>query len=179
MIFNGVIKALYMGDWESEFDLSRNGLPTSFLAVLLYIPIGFVVAQAAVKYNDVAGHVPYKSIALILVMIALTFPLIAYLLCMVFDKQDRFRAWVIVRNWALLFALLIIAFVFGLYLIGLLPFGVAFILGQSAYIGTLAVDVRLATRVADFDWVGAIFTGVLISITSMMVLMLGLQQAVV
>ncbi len=179
MILSGVIKALYTGDWEAEFDLSRNGLPTSFFAVLLYIPIGFVVAQAAVKFNDVTGHVPYKSIALILVLIALTFPFIAYLLCMVFDKQDRFRAWVIVRNWALLFALLLIAAVFGLYLIGLLPFGVAFILGQSIYIGTLALDIRLAMRVAGFDWMGAIFAGVLISITSMMVLMLGLQQAIV
>jgi len=178
MILQGVINALGNEDWESEFDLSPKALPRSFFAVALYIPLSFVAARAAVKYNDVVGHVPYLSIAIILILISLTFPLVAYILCSVFDKQESFRAWVIVRHWAILFAWIIVALPFGIYLIGLIPFSVAFFLGMMAYLGTLAIDIRLASRVAGFDWMGAVFAGILISASSMMVLLLGMQQII-
>ena len=178
MILQGVINALGNEDWESEFDLTPKALPRSFFAVALYIPLSFVAARAAVKYNDVVGHVPYLSIALILILISLTFPLVAYILCSVFDKQESFRAWVIVRHWAILFAWIIVALPFGIYLIGLIPFSVAFFLGMMAYLGTLAIDIRLAARVAGFDWTGAVFAGILITASSMMVLLLGMQQII-
>ena len=178
MILQGVINALGTVDWEREFDLSRKALPRSFIAVALYIPLSFVAARAAVKYNDVTGHVPYPSIAIILILISLTFPLVAYILCSVFDKQESFRAWVIVRHWAILFAWMIVALPFAIYLIGLIPFSVAFFLGMTAYLGTLAIDVRLASRVAGFDWMGSVFAGILITSSSMMVLLLGMQQII-
>lgn len=178
MILQGVINALGNEDWESEFDLTPKALPRSFFAVALYIPLSFVAARATVKYNDVVGHVPYMSIAIILILISLTFPLVAYILCSVFDKQESFRSWVIVRHWAILFAWFIVALPFGVYLIGLIPFSVAFFLGMMAYLGTLAIDIRLAARVAEFDWMGSVFTGILISASSMMVLFLGMQQII-
>jgi len=179
-MLKGVINALGRGDWESEFDLSPAALPKSFLAVALYIPLGFVVANAAVKYNDNTNQAaPYLSIAIILVLISLTFPLLAYILCSVFDKQDRFRPWVIVRNWAILFALLLAAGACGLYIAGLLPFSIAYMTGLTVYLGILAIDVRLAMRIPGFDWIGAVFAGVLVSAASMMVLLMGMTQAVV
>jgi hypothetical protein len=179
MIFQGVKKALGEGEWEGEFDLSPKGLPRSFLAILLYIPLSFVVASAAVKYNDVVGNVPYPSIAIILILVSLSFPLIAYILSSIFDKLDSFRAWVIVRNWSFLFAWVLVAIPFGLYLIGLVPFSVAFFIGMTTYLATLAVDIRLAMRVAGFDWMSAIFAGILISTASIMVLGLGLEQILI
>lgn len=179
MIFNGVIKALGEQEWEQEFDLSRKGLTRSFIAIALYIPLSFIVARAAVEYNDVVGNVPYPSIALILILISLTFPLIAYILCSVFDKQESFRPWVITRNWSILFAWIVIAAPFALYLIGLSPFSVAFFIGMTAYVCTLGIDVRLASRVAGFDWTGAVFAGIVISAASMMVLLFGLQQILI
>lgn len=179
MIFTGVLKALRGdADWHSEFDLSRNGLPRSFFAVALYIPISFIIARAAVKYNDVPGHVPYLPIATTLMLIALSFPLIAYILVSVFDKQSEFRPWVIVRNWTMLFALLIMASGFALYLIDLLPFSIAFFIGMSTYLATLAIDIRLAQRIAGFDWIGSIFAGILISATNIMVLLFSMSQGV-
>ena len=61
----------------------------------------------------------------------------------------------------------------------LIPFSVAFFVGMAAYVATLAVDIRLAMRVADFDWMGAVFAGILISAASMMVLLLGLQEILI
>ena len=179
-IFRGTINALFGkapdNRWADDFDLSAPALPRSFLAVAAYIPLGFVVAKAAVKYNDNTAHVPYGSIAIILGLIALTFPLIAYLLCMVFNKMDRFRSWVIVRNWSILFALMLIAAVFGLYLIGLLSFFPAYVLALCLYLGTLGIDIRLAWRIAEFDWIGAIFAGILINTATMMVLSMAISQ---
>lgn len=176
IIFTGSLNVLRGKDWESGFDLSAPALPRSFIAVAAYIPLGLVAANAAVKYNDNTSHIPYGPIAITLALIALTFPLIAYVLCMVFDKMDRFRPWVIVRNWTILFVLMLIAAVLGLYLIGLLPFFPAYVLALTLYIGTLAIDIRLAWRVAEFDWMGAVFAGILISAATMMVLSLIISQ---
>lgn len=178
-LFIGALNALRGKSWEDGFDLSAAALPRSFIAVLAYIPLGLVAAKAAVKYNDNTSNLPYGPIAITLALIALTFPLIAYVLCMVFDKMERFRPWVIVRNWTILFALMLIAAVLGLYLVGVLPFFPAYVLALTLYICTLAIDVRLAWRVAEFDWMGAVFAGILISAATMMVLSLIISQYIV
>jgi ABC-type multidrug transport system permease subunit len=139
MITQGVLNVLKNGNWQEEFDLTPAALPRSFLALLLYIPLYFICAKAAVKYNDVVGNVPFTSIIIILILMSLTFPLIAYLLCAVFDKQSNFRPWVIVRNWTLVFIIAGMSTGFGLYLIGILPFSVAYMIGLAFYLGTLAV----------------------------------------
>ena len=175
-IFIGALNALLGKPWEDNFDLSASALPRSFIAVAAYVPLGLIAAKAAVKYNDNTNNIPYGPIVITLGLIALTFPLIAYVLCMVFDKMDRFRPWVIVRNWAILFALMLIAAVLGLYLIGALPFFPAYVMALTLYIGTLAIDIRLAWRVAEFDWMGAVFAGILISAATMMVLSLIISQ---
>ncbi len=175
-IFRGVKNALLGKAWEQDFDLSAAALPRSFIAVAAYIPLGFIAALAVVRYNDNTASVPYGSIAITLGLIALTFPLIAYLLCMVFDKMDKFRPWVIVRNWTLLIALALMAAVFALFLIGVLPFFVAYVIVLGIYLGTLAIDIRLAWRVAGFDWIGAVFAGILISAATMMVLSFVISQ---
>ena len=175
-MFIGAVNALRGRPWEDGFDLSAPALPKSFIAVAAYVPLGLVVARAAVQYNDNTNSIPYGPIAITLTLIALTFPLIAYVLCMVFDKMERFRPWVIVRNWTIMFALMLIAAVLGLYLVGLLPFFPAYVIALMIYIGTLAIDVRLAWRVAEFDWMGAVFAGILISAATMMVLSLVVSQ---
>ena len=182
MIFSGVLKALLddkdgNSTWQDEFDLSRAALPRSFFAVALYIPTSFIIARAAVKYNDVPGHVPYLAIAVTLTLIALSFPLVAYILVSVFDRQSEFRQWVIVRNWTILFTLLAMASGFGLYLINIVPFSIAFFIGMSVYLATLAIDIRLAQRIAVFDIIGAIFAGILISATNIMILLFSMNQA--
>lgn len=177
-LFIGTLNALRGKPWEDEFDLSAAALPRSFIAVAAYIPLGLIAAKAAVKYNDNTSSLPYGPIIITLVLIALTFPLIAYVLCMVFNKMDRFRPWVIVRNWTILFALMFIAAVLGLYLVGVLTFFTAYVMALTLYVCTLAIDIRLAWRVAEFDWVGAVFAGILISAATMMVLSLIISQYV-
>ncbi|PHR93716.1 MAG: hypothetical protein COA69_03540 [Robiginitomaculum sp.] len=178
MIFSGILKALKgEDDWQDEFDLTARALPRSFGAIFLCIPLFMLITKAVVKYNDNSGEAPYLAIGLVLGFMALSFPVVAYILCLVFDRVSVFRPWVIVRNWAFLCVMVLIAMAFGLYLLGLLPFSFAYVIGLALYLGTLALDIRLASRVAGFDWMGSVFTAILINMTSMMVLYLGLVQA--
>lgn len=176
MILNGVIKALGKGNWQKEFNLGPNGLPISFFAVLAYLPFYFICVKAAVKYNAVEGHVPFLAIAMILTLMSLSFPLIAYIFTMLFDRLSVFRPWVIVRNWTMLFVVMAMSLGFGLYLINLAPFSLAYIFGLFLYLATLVVDIRLALRVGEFDWGLAVFAAILINLTAMMILMMGLTQ---
>ncbi len=181
MILTGIFKVLKPSgqdnkDWQDEFNLSAPALPRSFIAIFLSIPLFILIAKAVVKYNDNSGQVPFFSIALVLALMSLAFPLIAYLLCMVFDKQGAFRPWVIVRNWTYLLVIACIAAGFSLYLFDLFPFSAAYLIGLSLYLSTLAIDIRLAMRIAKFDWIGAVFAAVLISAAGMMVLFLGIAQ---
>ena len=176
MILNGVIKALGQGAWEDEFDLSPRGLPISFFAVIAYLPFYFICVKAAVKYNAVDGHVPFLAIAVILTLMSLSFPLIAYVLTMLFDKMAVFRPWVIVRNWTVLFAIMAMSVGFGLYLIGLVPFSVAYVLGLFLYLATLVIDIRLAARIGEFEWGLSVFAAILINLSAMMILLMGLTQ---
>lgn len=178
MIINGIIKVLRGDkDWRDEFDLSSPALPKSFFAIFACISLFMVITKAIVKYNDNSDDAPFFAIAIVLSFMTFSFPLLVYVLCMVFDKLSAFRPWVIVRNWAFLCVAALISLVFGLYLLDLLPFSIAYMVGLALYLSTLAIDIRLAQRIGGFDWIGAVFTAILISFTSMMVLYLGLMQA--
>ncbi len=178
MIINGIFKALKgETNWRDELDLSAPALPRSFLAIVLCIPLYMIIITAVVKYNDNPGIVPFLQINIVLGLMGLSFSCIAYVLCLAFNKQVEFRPWVIVRNWSFLGIIAMIAAGFGLFLLGLLPFSIAYIIGLALYLGTLALDIALATHIAKFDWAGAVFSAILISMTSIMILYLGLMQA--
>ncbi len=177
-LFGGVINALTGREWQDTIDVSASALPRSFLAIAAYIPLGLVVASAVVHYNDNTATPPYQTVAFTLALIGLAFPLIAYILSMLFNKTAHFRAWVIVRNWAIFFVLAALAVVAGLYLVGLLPFAVVYFMGFGLYLGTLAIDIRLAWRIGGFDWIGAVFAGILISTATMMILSQGVNQSI-
>ncbi|PHR60709.1 MAG: hypothetical protein COA43_06090 [Robiginitomaculum sp.] len=178
MILNGIVKVLKgEDDWREEFDLSAPALPKSFIAILLCTPLFMLVTMSVIKYNDNSGDAPFLAILIILGLMSFSFPLIAYVLCMVFDLQAKFRPWVIVRNWSFLVIVGLITIAFSLNLLDLMPFSVAYNIGLTLYLSTLALDIRLAMRIANFDWIGAVFTAILISATCIMILSLGLNQA--
>ena len=95
---------------------------------------------------------------------------------MVFDKQDRFRAWVIVRHWSVFFVALFVALLFVLYLYAGLAFAIVNMLALLAYLSLLAIDIRLAQKIAGFDWGGAVLTGCIIHGMSLTVIVAGVAQ---
>lgn len=179
---SGSVKALAgRSDWVDHFDLSRKGLQQSFIALLLTIPAFYLITHAvqlerAKMVEDVAAAVPLTPFAIILVLYLLCFSAVAYIFAMVFDKQDRFRPWVITRHWSVFWLVLIVAGLFGLYLIGALPFTVVNYIALAAFLGILLIDIRLAQLIVPFPMGSAILIGCVINAMGLVVILLGFEQ---
>lgn len=164
MIIRGIYQALRGGDWRDEFNLGQTGLALSFGALLLNVPLGILIVNAVVRFNSKGAATPdYANIVQSVLGLSLIFPVIAFVLSLVFQKRDHLQDWLIVRNWTHIVMVALFAAMAGLYLAGLIPFIVVYMTGLGLYLGTLAVDIRLAARIGGFNWMGAIFTAILIA----------------
>jgi len=154
-------------NWESYFDLSRKGQKMSFavlalsLAPLWLIVYGIQAERAAINETELSlpGAMPF---VLIVGLWLFSFPVLAYLIGMIFEKMDRVRIWTITRNWTVFGFSLLVGSLFGLANLGIVPFlfanGVLF----AAYLGLLAADIRLAQKVVGFEWGLSILIGCVI-----------------
>ena len=153
--------------WESYFDLSRKGQKISFIVLALSLaPLWLVVygiqserARIAGSELSLPGVLPF---ILIVGLWLFSFPALAYLVGMLFEKMDRVRVWTITRNWTVFALSLLVGAVFGLVSLGVLPFVVANGVLFAAYLGLLAADIRLGQKVVGFNWGAAILIGCLI-----------------
>lgn len=180
--FSGSLKALNRsGEWPKYFDLSRKGFVQSFAALFLTLPCYYVCALAvakerAVREAEAVAAVPFLPFVIIFALFALSFSVCVYLICMVFDKQDRFRSWVIVRHWTAFFAVLLAAAFFGLYLLGVIPFTIANFFAFALYMATLLIDIRFSQKIGEFEWGAAILTGCIITAMGFTILLTGVNQ---
>lgn len=182
--FSGCLKALAgRADWVDHFDLTRKGLQQSFIALLLTIPAFYLIAHAvqverAKMLEAAISAVPLAPFAIILLLYLLTFSAVAYIFAMVFDKQDRFRPWVITRHWSVFWLVLIVAGVFGLNLFGMMPFAIANYIALGAFLSILLIDIRLAQTIIPFPMGSAILIGCTINAMGLVVILLGFEQVV-
>ena len=178
----GSVKALAgREDWTDHFDLSRKGIQQSFAALLLTIPAFYLIAHAvqvqrAKILEESIGTVPLAPFAIILLLYLLCFSAVAYIFAMVFDKQDRFRPWVITRHWSIFWLVLCVAGIFGLYLIGVMPFAAVNYIALAAFLGILLIDIRLAQTIIPFPMGSAILIGCSINAMGLVVVLLGFDQ---
>ena len=153
--------------WERYFDLSRKGQKLSFavlalsLAPLWLVVYGIQSERAQTHGTDLSlpGVLPF---ILIVGLWLFSFPALAYLIGMIFEKMDRVRVWTIARNWTVFGFSLLVGVVFALVSLGILPFILANGVLFAAYLGLLAADIRLAQKVAGFNWGLAILVGCVI-----------------
>ena len=178
----GSVKALAGREgWTDHFDLTRKGLQQSFIALLLTIPAFYLIAHAvqverAKMLEEGVSDVPLAPFAIILLLYLLTFSAVAYIFAMIFDKQDRFRPWVVSRHWSIFWLVLIVAGLFGLYLIGVIPFAIVNYIALAAFLGILLIDIRLAQAVIPFPIGAAILIGCTINAMGLVVILLGFEQ---
>jgi len=168
-ILRGCIEALKGGDWRGVMDISRPAFPRSFIALalttVLYVFCAFVMTQKS------GAVFPIPVAIIIAALMALTFPVVAYLVAQLMSRMEVFRPWVIVRNWTVLGLVGIMATAFALAHFGLLPMGPASMIALLAYLGTLLADIRLAQTAADMNWMESIFTACAISVAGLLVLL--------
>lgn len=187
--FSGCLKALgFDTDWPEYFDLSERGFRLSFLTIPLSLPFYYMCALAIHKQQvtvleqtpNYEGGTPELISPLLFVLISLafgfSFSLIAFLLAGAFNKTSRFKSWAIVRHWSFFFVALIAAAFLGLTYFGIAPFSIILPLIFCLYLGTLAIDIRLAQKIGGFEWGGAILTGCIITALGLSVILMGLTR---
>ena len=144
---------------------------------MLSWPLYLICAIAASRNSQKDALISSAKFTLIIIVMTMAFPLIAYVICQLMSRMSVFRDWVITRNWTMLAIIAIMSVGFGLYLFGLLPFSAAYSLGISAYLGTLLADICVAQRAANMDWFTSIFTACGIALASLLVLLGGFALA--
>ena len=153
--------------WERYFDLSRSGLKRSFVALSLSLaPIWLIIhGIQSERAKGLEQDIILPSVLSFILIVGVwlfSFPMLAYLFGMLWEKMDRVRPWMITRNWTVFGFTLLTGGAFGLTTLGLLPFMVANGVLFAAYIGLLAADIRLAQKIAGFNWGTAVLIGCVI-----------------
>lgn len=178
----GAVKALAgKADWPDYFDLSRKGVQQSFIALLLSLPACYFIAyavqveRAKLFEADLSG-IPLTPFVIILGLYLLTFSACAYIFTMLLDRQDRFRPWVITRHWSVFWLALCVAGLFGLYLLGALPFALVNYIALAAFLGILLIDIRLGQTIIPFKMGTAILIACVINAMGLVVVLLGFEQ---
>lgn len=187
--FSGCLKALGLDqDWAKFFDLSEKGFQRSFLTIPLSLPFFYICAAAIHKQQvnlleqipEFDGQPPSLIQPLFFVLVFLfygiSFFAIAYFLGKAFQKDESFRPWVIVRHWTFFFMALIAGALFGLSYMDVVSFNAIIPIAFVLYLGTLAVDIRLAQKIAGFEWGAAILAGCMITALGLMVVLIGVTQ---
>ena len=178
----GSIKALTARpDWSDYFDISRRGLKASFVALLLTIPAFYLIAHGVQvermkQFGESLQSVPLAPFIILLTLYLLTFSACAYIFSMLFDTQDRFRPWVITRHWTVFWLALVIAGLFGLYLLGLLPFSLVNYAALAGFLGILLIDIRLGQIIVPFKIGKSILIACVINAMGLIVILLGFEQ---
>ena len=168
-VLRGSLEALKGGDWRGVMDISRPAFSRSFVALAASVPLYVFCAFVMTRNSGAAFPIPVAII--IASLMALTFPVIAYLAAQLMSRMEVFRPWVIVRNWTVLGLVAIMAIAFALAHFGILPIGPASMIALLAYLGTLLADIRLAQTAAEMNWMESIFTACAISVAGLLVLL--------
>jgi len=168
-------------NWERYFDLSRRGQKLSFIILALSLaPLWVVAYVIQVERAQRLGTDLSLPTALPFILIVglwlFTFPGLAYLIAMIFEKMDRVRAWTITRNWTVFGLSLLAGAAFGLTALGVLPFMLANGVLLAAYFGVLAADIRLAQKVTGFEWGTAVLIGCVIVAVGLTFILLAISR---
>lgn len=185
-LFTGCVRALGKDpDWGQNFDLSEKGFRASFWALLLSMPVAYVCYAAVLRQrklvlegqpelaDSMPGLISPPMLFLLLIIFGMMFPICAYILCMVFEKMDKYRPWVIARLWTFFFIFLAMGFLFGLTLLGVLPFALVMTPIFVLYMSTLLVDIRFAQKIAGFEWGAAILAACIFTAMGLTVILIG------
>ncbi len=168
-------------DGPQGFKLSRAGLLQSFFALVLTLPGYYlcglaIAAQHAKQTGEAAQIIPPLNFGFAAMIYSLTFSATIYIITRALGKAERFAPWVIIRHWAVFFCVMGAAILYGLYLLGIVPFVLSSAVAFVLYLATLAIDIRLAGKIGGFDFTASVFTACIIFAMGLSVLLIAVVQ---
>lgn len=169
-------QALIGGDkWRNAHLAQSPSFSLSCVAIALYIPLYGICVMAAIKNGADYSTLPIPVAASLAAAMGPVFMGIAWGLAKLFNKTDTLNHWIAARNWTQLWIVTAMAGICGLFIVGVIPWPLTYSLAALLFLGTLAMDIRLAQTIMKFEMGLAILTGCAISIGGLMTLMLGAQ----
>ena len=169
-MFRAALAALKSQDWREHSQVNRQDYARSYFALAASVPLYVFCFFSLTGAQSGASAFSLPLCVIVATLMALTFPLVAYLIVQLMSRMDVFKPWVTLRNWAVLALLIFMTCVCGLAYIGMLSTHIAGFMTLLAYLSTLLIDIRLAQTTADMDWTVSIFTGCTIAVASLLVL---------
>ncbi len=168
-------------DWHEDINVSQKGFLESYLAIGLSIPAYYICALALTAQRTIIDGAerpvpPPVLFAAVALIYSLAFSISVYFICRFFNKEAQYTPWVIARHWSIFFCVLLTATLYGLFLIGILPFAIANYAALGIYLATLMIDIRLAYKLGSFDIGTSIFAACIIFIAGLSVLLFGVTQ---
>ena len=179
-VLNAVAGALGSDpDWAARFDTSQRGLLQSFGVAALTLPAYTIIARSvevarAELFGDAAPGVEWLPFVLVTALVTFAFPFVAFVMSTIFERAERYPAWVVVRHWTVFLIAWGVAALFALYLLGVLPYSVPNFVLFVAMFGVLAADIRLAMRAGGFSLGSAVLIGSLVMSLSLSLMFVGL-----
>ncbi|WP_017932127.1 hypothetical protein [Robiginitomaculum antarcticum] len=171
-LWRGMVYALSGNtDWRTHFNLRRNGIWAAYAAMIAGAVFYGVMAYAFQVNSGAASQTGPALAAIFLSVYVFSFALYAYGAVFFLNRIDDFRPWLIVRSFIAASLTAIMAIVFGLFLIGILPFQISYWAALCLFIAQLLVDIRLAQTVLDQDWIPSIFIGIGVHVTALILLL--------
>lgn len=174
-------------EWREFFNLTKTGFQRSFLTIPLSLPFYYLCALslhrqrlAVFESSPVLDGqtpsllAPFPFTVLCLVF-GFSFSILAFALSHAFGKRGKFQDWVNIRHWGFFAMAVLAGILLGLTYFDIVTFPLVMPLLFILYLGTLAVDIRLAQKVAEFDWGGAILVGCMITAMGLSIILIGMN----
>ena len=155
-------------DWYRFFDTSTAGMRRSFLPALLTLPAFAIIALAveaerARILEQAPANIPWAPFSLIMLSFLVAFPFVAVISSTLFQKAERWPAWLVVRHWSVLFLAWSVALGFALYLRGAIGFAIANVYAFAAWMSLLVLDIRLASKIGGLGLGASVLVGSIIT----------------
>lgn len=171
-LFRGMILALRGdADWRRHFNLRRDGLQWGLAAMIAMIPLYGIMIYAAQVNNDASSQINPALGVIFIAIYIFSFALFAYGTAFFLNQTDDFRPWLIVRSFIAVSLAAIMALLFVLFLIGILPFFIGYWAALVMFIALLLIDIRLAQTVLGQQWMSSVFIGIGVHITALLLLL--------
>lgn len=158
-------------DWRNHFNLRRDGIRAGFAAMISSVLFYGVMAYAMQVNSGTDSQTGPALAAIFLSVYVFSFAVYAYGAVFFLNRTDDFRPWLIVRSYIAASLAAVIAVLFGLFLLGVLPFFIGYWAALFIFIAQLLIDIRLAQTVLDQDWIASIFIGIGVHITALILLL--------
>ena len=139
--------------------------------MIAMIPLYGIMIHAAQVNSGAAAQINPALGAIFIAIYIFSFALFAYGAAFFINQTDDFRPWLIVRSFIAASLAVIIALVFGLFLLGIVPFIIGYWAALLMFIGLLLIDIRLAQTVLGQPWMASVFIGIGVHITALLLLL--------